>query len=325
MVIDPQFVDVLRARRFLEGKVRHTPLERSFALSEIAGRDVYLKWENQQLCGSFKIRGALNKMYSLTKEEAARGVVTSSSGNHGQGVAMAALQLGIRTVIVVPGCCPETKKIAIKRLGGPFVTLKVVGTIFDDAEAEAHRLAEEEGMTFISAFEDPYVIAGAGTAGLEMFLDEPDIDCVVIPAGGGGLSNGIAIAAKACNPNVQLWGVQSEASNPWIVSWPLGKVVDVEIKDSLADGLAGGIPQSLLDLAKKRMTGYIEITERDIADAIAFLLFEHHQVVEGSGAVGVAALLRGKVPLEGRKKIAIVISGGNIDKDKLHQVLEGRW
>ncbi len=321
MHLDPQISDVLLAARFLRGKVRHTPTERSDALSGLSGADVFLKWENQQICGSFKIRGALNKMFSLSDEERAKGVVTASSGNHAQGVAMAARSLSTRAVICVPGVCPRTKQEAIKRLGGDLVELRVTGHLYDDAEDEAHRLQKEEGMTYVSSYEDHFIMSGAGTLGLEMMMDEPEMDMVISPAGGGGLLNGVAIAVKALRPGAEIWGVQSVASNPYVVSWPGGKVLDVTYEDSLADGLTGSIPQSLLDLARKRVTGFVDVLESDIARAIAFLHSHHHQVVEGAGAVGVAAIMSGKIPVKG-KRVGVVISGGNIDQDRLLEILK---
>ncbi len=320
MVIDPTITDVLLAYRFLKNRVRHTPTERSVPLSEKLGTNVFIKWENQQIAGSFKLRGALNKMFSLSCDETKLGVVTPSSGNHAQGVAIAAKMLEVRAVICVPGVCPMTKQKAIKMRGGEFVDLRVIGHFYDDAEAEAKRLAREEGLTFVSSYEDHFVVSGAGTLGFEFMMDEPELDVLVVPAGGGGLLNGIAIAAKALRPHVELYGIQSVASQPWIKSWPLGKVVEVEYEDSLADGLMGSIPQSLLDLSKKRIKDFLAVTEDDIARAIAFLHNEHHQVVEGSGAIGVAALLAGKIPVEG-KNVGVVISGGNIDKKRLMEVL----
>ncbi len=320
MTIDPRITDVLEARRFLSGRVRKTPIERSDPLSEAAGSSVYLKWENQQICGSFKVRGALNKMFSLGVDEKQRGVVTASSGNHAQGIAMASTILGVRASICVPGVCPRTKRDAIRRLGGDNVTLHVAGHFYDDAENEAHRLEKEQGMTYVSSFEDHYIVSGAGTLGLEMLMDEPELDLLVVPAGGGGLINGVAIAAKALRPDIEIWGVQSVASQPYVVSWPGGRVVEVEYDDSLADGLTGWIPQSLLDLARKRISGFVAVEEKDIAGAIAFLHREHHQIVEGAGAVGVAALLSEKIQ-PGNKTTGVVISGGNIDHAVLEKIL----
>jgi len=320
-MIWPKASDVLLAAQFLRGKVRHTPIEKSLDLSEMTDGSVYLKWENLQPCGSFKIRGALNKMFHMSEEERGRGVVTASSGNHAQGVAVASKMLNIKAVIFVPGVCPTNKQRAIKRLGGNAVDLRVVGHLYDDAEQAARRLARDEGLTYVSSYEDHYIICGAGTVGLEMLLDEPDLDMLIVPAGGGGLISGIATIAKALSPGIKIIGVQSVASMPWVVSWQSGRVVDVTYSDSLADGLTGSIPQSLLDLARVRVDDFVAVTEDDIAGAIAFLHCKHHQIVEGAGAVGVAALLSGRVSAKGRH-VGVVISGGNIDHDALMGVLE---
>lgn len=319
--INPTTSDILLANRFLEGRIRRTPTEKSLPLSDITGGEVFLKWENQQITGSFKIRGALNKMFSLGEEDRKKGVVTASSGNHAQGIAMAASMLGVKAAICVPDVCPETKQKAIRRLGGEWVDLRVSGAVYDDAENAAHELQKKEGMTYVSSFEDHWIVSGAGTVGLEMFLAEPELDMVIVPAGGGGLISGVALAAKSLRPQVEIWGVQSVASQPYVVSWPKGRVVEVEYGDSLADGLTGSIPQSLLDLARRRVSGFIAVTEEDIARAIAWLHREHHQVVEGAGAVGVAALLSGRLSGWGRK-VGVVISGGNIDHERLEGILK---
>ncbi|MDR2529067.1 MAG: threonine/serine dehydratase [Synergistaceae bacterium] len=320
LAFDPSFKDVVKAYRLLKSRVRHTPTEYSHALSEAVGAPVYVKWENRQFCGSFKIRGAFYRMDVLNEEERVRGVVTCSSGNHGQGVALAAREMKLKAVVFVPQVCPEVKKQAIRRLGGDGVRLVVAGGDFDFADQEAVKYSKETGATYISSFEDPYLIAGQGTAGLEMFMDEPELDYLVVPAGGGGLINGIAIAAKAVNPEVEIFGVQSVASNPWVASWAGGKVKSVEYLETLADGLAGAIPQSLLTLAKRRISDIFEVTEEDIRRAIAFIHKEHRQVIEGAGAVGVAALLTGKANPQG-KRTGVFISGGNIDSDRLKEIL----
>lgn len=319
--INPKITDVLKAHKFLRDKVRHTPTEYSYPLSDMAGAPVYLKLENDQLCGSFKLRGALYKMSSLNETERAAGVVTCSSGNHGQGVALAASKLKIKTKIFVPNVCPNTKKQAIKRRGGDYVELTVSDGNYDFAEHSAQCYAKEHNAVYVSSFEDADVIAGQGTAAFEMLTDEPDIDLILVPAGGGGLLNGTAIAAKALNPDAEIWGVQSEASNPWVASWPDGRVKDVEYYDTLADGLAGYIPQSMLDLAKLRVSGIYEVTEEEIAKAIVFMHREHRLVVEGAGAAGIAALLAGKAETKGRT-VGVIVSGGNIDEDTLKTLLE---
>lgn len=320
LAYEPTFQDVIKAYKFLKTKIRHTPTEYSYALSEFAGVPVYIKWENQQLCGSFKIRGAMYKMNSLAGEERGRGVVTCSSGNHGQGVAMAARELKIETSVFVPAACPETKKQMIRRRGGEFVELVVSDGDYDKAETDAHDFAKQNGKTYVSSFEDDKIIAGQGTAGLEMFMDEPSIGQLLIPAGGGGLMNGISLSAKAINPECEIWGVQSAASNPWVVSWESGVVREVKYLDSIADGLSGGIPQSLLTMARQRVHGVHEVSEDQIKYAISYIHREHHQVIEGAGAVGVAALLAGKAIPNG-KPVGIVISGGNIDEAKLKEIL----
>lgn len=320
--VEPTITDVMKACKFLRSRVRHTPAEYSFALSERVGAPVVLKLDNQQICGSFKVRGAFYKMFSLPPAELERGVVTCSSGNHAQGVAKAAAELRSKARIYVPNVCPETKKRAIRNYGGEWIELVVSAGDYDFAEGEARAFAAKHGMTFISPFEDSDVIAGQGTTGVELLSDEPDIELLLVPAGGGALLNGTAIAAAALAPKAEVWGVQSEASNPWAVFWDSGKVGgEFTLAPTLADGLSGAIPQSMLSLAKQRVAGIIEVTEGEIAAAIAFMHREHHQQVEGAGAVGVAALLAGKAPVNGRKT-GIVISGGNIDEEKLLSILE---
>jgi threonine dehydratase len=320
LAFEPVFKNVVKAYGFLKTRVRHTPTEYSQPLSEVAGAPVYIKWENQQLCGSFKIRGALYAMRSLGETQRNKGVVTCSSGNHGQGVALAAKSMGVKAIIFVPETCPELKRKKIRQLGGEWIELRVAEGDYDFAEAESHEFAAREGKTYLSSYEDAAVISGQGSAGMEMFMDEPDIEYLLVPAGGGGLINGIAAAAKAIGPEVEIFGVQSEASNPWVVSWPDGIVKTVTYSDTVADGLAGAIPQSLLTLAKKRVSGMLEVTEKDIDHAIVFLHREHRQIVEGAGAVGVAALLSGAAKPNGRKT-GIFVSGGNIDDAMLEEIL----
>jgi threonine dehydratase len=320
LAYEPTFKDVVKAYRLLKPRIRHTPTEFSPALSEAAGAPVYVKWDNLQHCGSFKIRGSLYRMSALSEEERSHGVVTCSSGNHGQGVAMAAREMKMKATVFVPKVCPELKKRAILRLGGEWVDLVVADGDFDFADQEAVRFGKETGGTYISSFEDAYLITGHGSAGLEMFMDEPDIEYLIVPAGGGALLNGIAIGAKAINPEVEIFGVQSEASNPWVVSWKSGVVQSVEYLDTLADGLAGAIPQSLLTLAKTRVSGIHQVSEKDIARAIAFAHREHRMVVEGAGAVGIASILNGSAK-PGGKKTGVVVSGGNIDDGRLKEIL----
>ena len=212
MVIAPEMKDVLKAARFLVGRIRKTPVEKSYSLSDMAGSEVFLKWENQQLCGSFKIRGALNKMYSLTSLERGRGVITASSGNHAQGVAMAASLLGVRAVICVPGSCPETKREAILSRGSGLVDLRVIGRFYDEAEAEAKAVAERDGLVYVSAYEDHHIVSGQGTLGLEFLMEVPDLDLLIVPISGGGLISGVATAARALRPGIEVIGVHASAN-----------------------------------------------------------------------------------------------------------------
>ncbi len=310
--------DIVKAHKLLAQEVVRTPLIRSVALSEQSGADVWLKLENLQKTGSFKLRGALNKMASLTAEELERGVITASAGNHAQGVAYAASLKGVSALIVVTKTAPETKKAGIRRYGAELVEH---GSTYDEAEAFAYQLAEETGRTFVHAFEDNEVIAGQGTVGLEAMLEEPDFDTIVVPAGGGGLICGIAIAAKAINPSVRVIGVQTQASPPWYYSFRARRMVDVMYSDSLAEGLHGGISQGTLDLALKVVDDFVLVEEEQVAEAMAWMAREHHYMVEGSGAVGVAALLNDQVPDVRGKKVLGVISGGNVDAGKLTGII----
>lgn len=321
MKIEPTITDVLLAARFLKGRIHRTPTEYSFPFSEKSGAEVYVKWENQQICRSFKIRGALNKMFSLSEEEKALGVVTASSGNHAQGVAMAAKMLKTRAIICVPGMCPETKRQAIRNLGGDYVDLRVVGHFYDDAEIESFRLRDEEKLTYVSAFEDQKIAAGQGTLALEMLMDEPELDIILCPISGGGLISGVSLAAQSLKPGIQVWGIHASANPAWPEAFKQGKVVPVEEEETIADALCGGASQPLFEFLKNRLTGIVAVSEDEMEEAMAFTHQHHHQVIEGGSATSVAALLSGKVDVKGRK-VGVVISGGNVDDGKLLKILQ---
>jgi threonine dehydratase len=273
--------------------------------------------EALQTTGSFKLRGAFTKLFSLTNEEREKGVITASAGNHAQGVAYASSHLHISALIVVPKTAPETKKAGIRRYGAELVEF---GDNYDEAEAHAYELAKATGRTFVHAFEDNKIIAGQGTVGLEILLEQPDFDTLVVPAGGGGLICGVAVAAKAINPAIRVIGVQSHASPPWYYSFKEKKLVDVTYEDSLADGLHGGITQGNLDLALQVVDDIVLVTEEEIAHAMYWLSKEHHYMVEGSGAIGVAALLHGYLDLAGQK-VCTILSGSNVDAGKLARII----
>ncbi len=311
MLITPEMRDVLKAARFLEGRIRKTPVEKSYPLSDMAGSEVFLKWENQQLCGSFKVRGALNKMYSLTPLERGRGVITASSGNHAQGVAMAASLLGVRAVICVPGSCPDTKREAILSRGSGLVDLRVIGRFYDEAEAEAKAVAERDGLVYVSAYEDHHIVSGQGTLGLEFLMEVPDLDLLIVPLSGGGLISGVATAARALRPGIEVIGVHASANPSWKEALKNCAVVPVAESDNYADALSGGASGILFPLVRKIVSGLSDVSEHEIAKAIVFLHSNHHQVVEGAGSIGVAAVLARRIETGGRKT-GIVISGGNI-------------
>lgn len=317
-MLNVSMLSVLQAKKRIEHEIVKTPLMKSDALSLHVGSEVWLKLENLQKTGSFKLRGALNKISSLSKEELGRGVITASAGNHAQGVAYAASLTEVSALIVVPKTAPETKRAGIQRYGAELV---VHGDNYDEAEAYAYRLAEETGRTFVHAFEDNEIIAGQGTVALEALLEQPDFDAIVVPAGGGGLICGIAVAAKALNPAIEVIGIQTHASPPWYYSFKERRLADVTYSDSLADGLHGGISQGNLDLALTIVDQFVLVEEEQVAHAMYWLAKEHHYMVEGSGAVGVAALLHGHLPHLKGKKVLNIVSGSNVDAAKLGKII----
>ncbi len=313
--------DILLAARFLKNRTRHTPLEYSPALSEATGGKVWLKLENQQTAGSFKPRGAFNRMFAMGEEEKKRGVITCSSGNHAQGIAMAARELKTRAVICVPGQCPHVKRESILEKGGEFVELRVIGTYYDEAEMESIKMAERENLVFVSAFDDPYVSAGQGTVGLEMLQDEPELDIILCQISGAGLIRGVATAAKALRPGIKVWGVHAKANPAWPEAIRKGIVEMTEEEVSLADALGGGACQNHLDFVLNELEGLIAVSEEDIAKGIRFMFEKHHQLVEGAGAITAAAALAGSVDLRG-KKVGLVVSGGNIGEEKFLSAMQ---
>ena len=315
MSYEVTITDILLAARFLKNRTRHTPLELSPTLSKITGGEVWLKLENQQIAGSFKPRGAFNRMFAMTEEERQKGVITCSSGNHAQGIAMAARALKTNAVICVPGQCPQVKREAILERGGEFVELRVIGTYYDEAEVESLKMADKENLIFVSAFDDPFVSAGQGTVGLEMLQDEPELDVILCQISGAGLIRGVATAAKALRPSIKVWGVHAEANPAWPEALKKGKVELVEEEVSLADALGGGACQNHLDFVLNKLEGLIAVSEEDIAKGVRFMFEKHHQLVEGAGAIAAAAALSGKIDLSG-KKVGIVVSGGNIGEEK---------
>lgn len=309
--------DVLHARDAVIGLARHTPVLPSATLSEHCGVDVVLKAENLQRTGAFKARGALAKLAALG-EGCRRGVVLGSAGNHAQGVAWAAAQRGVPCVVYMPADASIQKAEGAQELGAD---VRLGGETVDDAVALAREHADAEGLAFVHPFDDPDIVAGQGTLGLELLEDVPDLDTVVIPVGGGGLCSGVAIAVKASRPNVRIVGVQVESCAPFPQSLRAGRPVDAAYAGpTLADGIAVKRPGKLtLALMAEHVDEVVVVPEDDVAEAMVLLMEKAKLVVEGAGAVGVAALLGGQVRAEPARggTTCVVLSGGNVDAGTL--------
>jgi threonine dehydratase len=307
--------DVRAAAERVRPYVVRTPMERSALLSEAVGADVWLKFECFQLTGSFKLRGALNALLLL----GAPRVLTASAGNHGLGVARAASILGVAATVVVPQTASQAKVDALQRSGAELLQ---IGNTYDDAEGAAIQLAKERGLPFISAYNDPAVVAGGGTIAVEIIEDIPGVQTLLVPAGGGGLIGGIGVAAHGLNPAIQVVGVQSDASPALHAALAHGRRVTVEVKDSLADGLAGNVEDGsiTLDLLQEHVSQVVLVSEQQIAHAMRWLLRNEHVLVEGSAAVGPSALLQGSVE-DLRGPVAVVLSGRNVAASILSKVL----
>ncbi len=310
-------VHILRAAERLRPHVLRTPFEQSYALSECCGAEVFLKLENLQKTGAFKARGAFNRVLTMSDAEKARGILTVSSGNHAQGVALAARTFNLDAVVVMPETTPLAKIDGSRRYGAE---VRLAGANYDEAEVVGVEMAAECGRTFISPYADVEVVAGQGTTGLEMILERPDLDVILVPAGGGGLICGIACIAKSLNPHVKVYGVQSEASCAWYESFRAGKVVYSPVGDSLAEGLSGQIVEEMFDLARRWVDGILVVNEGQIAAAMAWMIREHRMIIEGSAAVAVAVLLNDLLDVRGHR-VGVVVSGGNVDPGRVKAIL----
>ena len=308
-------VEILKARKNLEEVVYHTPLTYSKKLSEISGAEVYLKWENLQKTGSFKLRGAYNKIISLTPKERNKGVITASAGNHALAVALVAKMMNLKAIVVVPENAPKIKVEQCRALEAE-VVLK--GANYDESVTYCKKMVSETGATYIPASEDYKVIAGQGTIGCEILEEMPDTSVILVPVGGGGLISGIALWAKTVNPNIRVVGVQSTAAYTMYECFKAKKIVDIPVPPTIADGLAGGISQITLDLALKYVDEIVLAKEEKLKKAILWVLKNERQVVEGAGIVGPAAILQGKIRFKPSEKVVVVISGGNIDMELLN-------
>jgi len=312
----PTIDDIRAAAERIKGAVIRTPMLVSRTLSEIIGAEVWLKFENLQFTAAYKERGALNKLLQLTDQERARGVIAASAGNHAQAVAYHAKRLGIPATIVMPESTPTVK---VTQTAGHGATVVLYGKIVDDAFTKARELALEKGFVFVHAFDDPQVIAGAGTLGVEMLEDAPDLDTIVVPIGGGGLMSGVAIAARAMKPDIELIGVEAELYPSMKCAiqhcqMPLGG-------DTLAEGIAVKQPGELTSRILSELANDVVLApERDLERAVAMLAGIEKTVVEGAGAAGLAAMIADKERFAG-KKVATILCGGNIDTHLLANVL----
>jgi len=306
----PLPTDLFRARRALEPLIRRTPIEYCRWLSKLVEADVYLKLENLQLTGSFKIRGALNRLLQLTEEERRRGILTVSAGNHGRAVAYGAQLLGLDATVVVPKTAAQTKVEALRQYN---VKLLQLGDNYDEAERQARLLEKEGGKTFISPYNDPGVIGGQGTIGLEMLEALPALDTILVAIGGGGLMAGVALAAKMIKPQLRLVGVEPQNSPSMLRSLQTGSIVQIEEDETIADGLAGNIEPGAITfpIIRELVDEIVLVSEEEIGRAVVALLEKDHLVVEGAGAAAVAALISGKVKTSGAT-VGAVVSGGNI-------------
>jgi threonine dehydratase len=310
--------DVLDAARRLRGVARHTPLERSLALSERAGAEIHLKLENQQRAGSFKIRGAYNHVATLPGEVRGRGLVSASAGNHGQGVALTARIRRLPARIFVPESTPETKRRRIARFGAE---LRVVPGAWEDAHAAALADSRETGRAYVHAFSDPMVVAGQGTVGLEILRDLPSARTLVVPVGGGGLIGGIGIIARAMGTGVRIVGVQSDRTSAMHASLAAGTLSPGAQGPTLCEGLAGETDAYAVALNQAFVDELVLVSEDAVRRAMRWLFDEEGIVAEGSAAVAVAALLEGAVRTEG--PVAVIITGGNVDAGRLASILGG--
>jgi len=309
---------VSEAAALIASQIRRTPTEKSDALSNLAGREVYLKLENLQKTGAFKIRGALHALLRKDARDRANGVVTASAGNHGQGVAYAAQLLGVPATIVLPHGVPLAKLTAIQRTGAEAV---LSGESYDDAHAAALEIARERRRAYVHAFDDDDVIAGQGTLALEMLADVPDVDTLVVPVGGGGLIAGVALAVSAQRSRPRIIGVQAAGASAFAASFASGAVVERPAA-TIADGIAVGRPaERTLTLVRKYVDDVITVSDEAIARAIVVLLERTKLLAEGAGAAALAAVLEPSDRIGG-KKVGVVISGGNIDPNLLGKALQ---
>jgi len=314
------FENIKKAHERIKDVVYKTPFAYAPTLSQKVGNEIYLKKENLQITGAFKLRGAFNKIASIPKEKRKKGVIAASAGNHAQGVAFSANYFNVPAIIVMPEATPLTKVTGVKEYGGEVV---LAGNNYDEAYEYAVKLAKEKGLEFIHPFADDDVIAGQGTIGIEMLEQVPDLDYIIVPIGGGGLISGIASAVKQINPHIKVIGVTAAGAPAMRLSFLSGSVQDSTFVKTIADGIAvRDTNPKMYKLVKEVVDDIVEVDDEEIANAILFLMERQKVVVEGAGAVGVAALLHHKIKFTAPKKVGVVLSGGNIDVTMINLIIE---
>jgi threonine dehydratase len=315
----PTFESIREAAQRLARQAHRTPIATSRTLHELIGAEVYCKCENLQRAGAFKFRGAYNTMSQLSPEQRQRGVVSFSSGNHAQAVALVGKLLHTPTVIVMPDDAPAIKLAATRGYGAEVV---LYDRVEQKREVIARQLGEERGLALIPPFEHPHIIAGQGTAALELLTDVPDLDVLIVPIGGGGLISGCSIAAHALQPEMRVFGVEPDTANDTFLSLQQGEIVATPQSHSIMDGLLPTAPGELtFSIMRQHLEGVALVTDEEAREAVRFLLMRMKLLVEPSGAAPIAALLAGKIPDAQGRKIGVVLSGGNIDAGKLAGML----
>ena len=314
-----KYSDIVAAQAVLKGVIKETPLQPSKTFSALGDCQAFLKFENLQNTGSFKVRGAYNKIFRLSDEEKKRPVVAASAGNHAQGVAYSSKVLGLKSTIVMPAFTPPLKVLATKSYGAEVI---LTGNNFDEAYSTSQQYCKEHNATYIHPFDDPMIIAGQGTVGIELFHQMSDVDTVIVPIGGGGLIGGVAIALKTLNPNIKVIGVEAEGAASMFASRKENRVVGIPHVDTIADGIAVKTPGEMtFNLVQEYVDDIVTVNDAEIANATYLLLQRAKTLAEPSGAAAVAALIYKKYNFAG-KKVVPIISGGNINMTLLEQIVE---
>ena len=310
--------DVQAAAERLRGVANRTPVVTSRTVDSLIGAQVFFKCENLQRGGAFKFRGAFNRLVALSDEQRAKGVVAFSSGNHAQGVALAARELGIRATVVMPTDAPPLKLAATQAYGADVVRYD---RLSQDREAIARRLADERGLTLVPPYDHPLIMAGQGTAALELIEDVANLDWLLVPVGGGGLLSGCTVAATSLVPDIKVVGVETETSNDWVLSLEAGQPVRIAPPDTIADGMRTQQPGALtFPIVQRLAHGVTTVSDEEVKDAMRFLLLRMKLLVEPTGAVPVALLLSGRLDLRGQR-VGVILSGGNADPGLVAEVI----